>query len=296
MIGYSSSLPYFFYLCIMEQIHDTFAIEIVEYSDWKERNRKNNFFELVYILDGEGLHSVNHITYPYRRNGIFLLPAARCHMYVIEKKTRFLFLRFMGSYFLPHPNDTVDYSKWFNQLNFIMGNYEYLSGELIDDANDQMQLKRLLDVILYEYERNEGRSAFIIQNTMVSVMAVISRNIQAKAIGKRKVVDEKFTDLLNFISFNILDSEKLSINYLSLKFNISENYFSEYFKRNAHEKFQDFVLQSKLRIAGSRAKFTDAPFQEIARDLGFTDSSHLNKMMKKYEDMGMREIRKEVQG
>ena len=289
-------LLHYFYLCTMEQIHDTFAIEIAEYSEWKERNRKNNFFELVYILDGAGLHSVNHITYPYKRNGIFLLPAARCHMYVIEKKTRFLFLRFMGSYFLPHPNDTVDYSKWFNQLNFIMGNHDYLSGELIDDVSDQMQLKRLLDIILYEYERKEGCSAFIIQNTLVSVMAVISRNMQVKTLGKHKVVDEKFTDLVNFISFNILDSEKLSVSYLARKFNISENYFSEYFKRNAAEKFQDFVLQSKLRIAGSRAKFTDAPFQEIAMDLCFTDSSHLNRMMKKYTGKGMSEIRKEIQG
>jgi len=280
----------------MEQLHDAFAIEIVEYSDWKERNRKNNFFELVYILDGEGLHSVNHIKYPYKRNGIFLLPAAKCHMYVIEKKTRFLFLRFMGSYFLPHPNDTIDYSKWFNQLNFIIGNHDYLSGELINDANDQMQLKRLLDIILYEYARKEGYSTFIIQNTLVSVMAIISRNIQAKALAKHKAADKKFTDLLNFISFNLLNSEKLSVSCLSQKFNISENYFSEYFKRNADEKFQDFLLRSKLRIAGSRAKFTDAPFQEIAMDLGFTDSSHLNRMMKKYANKGMREIRKEIQG
>lgn len=280
----------------MEQIHDTFAIEITEYTDWKERNRKNNFLELVYILEGEGVHSANYITHQYGENGIFLLPAARCHMYIIEKKTRFLFLRFTGSYFLPKLNDAVDYSKWFNQLNFIIGNHDYLSGEVIDNSNDKKQLKRLLDVILYEYERSEGGSTFIIQNTLVSVLAIISRNIQEKTLGQRKFTDEKFTELLNFISFNILESEKLSIKYLSQKFHISENYFSEYFKRNASEKFQDFVLASKLRIAESRAKFTDAPFQEIAMELGFTDSSHLNRMMKKKSGKGMREIRKAMQG
>lgn len=280
----------------MEQIHNTFAIEIAEYSEWQERNRKNNFFELVYVLDGEGIHSANRVQHRYSINSIFLLPAARCHMYIIEKKTRFLFLRFMGNYFLPNLNDTVDYSKWFNQLNFIMGNHDSLSGEVVDNQDDKTQLKRLLDIILYECNKRETCSPFIIQNTLVSVLAIICRNIQVKTIGGCTFTDKRFEDLLNFISFNILEPERLSVKYLSEKFHISENYFSEYFKRNASEKFQDFVLQSKLRIAKSRAKFTDAPFQIIAVELGFTDSSHLNRMMKKYAGKGMREIRKETQG
>lgn len=281
---------------MMEQLHSTFAIEIAEHSEWIERSRKNNFFELVYILEGEGVHSANHVHSRYKENGIFLLPTARCHMYIIKKRTRFMFIRFMGSYFLSNSKEAIDYSKWFNQLNFIMGNHDYLSGEVINDPEDKMQLKRLLDVILYEYHKKETCGPFIIQSTLASVLGIICRNIHVKALGQRKFTDKKFADLLNFISFNILDPQILSVKYLSDKFHVSENYFSEYFKRNACEKFQDFILQSKLRIAASRAKFTDMPFKEIAMELGFTDSSHLNRMIKKYGGVGMREIRKEIQG
>lgn len=280
----------------MEQIYDTFAIEIAEYDEWQHRSRKNNFFELVYILDGKGFHSVNYVDYPYTENGIFLLPTAKCHQYIIKKTTKFLFVRFTGSYFVSSTNDQVDYSCWFSRLNFIMGNHNHLSGELIEDPDDKKQLKRLLDVILYEYNRKDICSSFIIQSTLVSVLAVICRNIQQRAWNGRTFHDEKFVDLLNFISFNILDPQKLSVKHLSDKFHISETYFSEYFKRNASERFQDYVLKSKLRIAQSRAKFTDTPIQEIALDLGFTDSSHLNKMMKNRFGKGMREIRKEMQG
>jgi AraC-type DNA-binding domain-containing proteins len=284
------------YFCIMDVIHETFAIEIAEYKEWQDRSRKNNFFELVYILDGKGFHSVNCIDYPYRENGIFLLPTAKCHKYIIEQTTRFVFVRFMGSYFLSNPNSTVDYSNWFSRLNFIMGNHNHLSGELIDDPDDKKQLKRLLDVILYEYNRKDICSAFVIQNTLVSVLAIICRNVQQRAWDRRIFNDEKFVELLNFISFNILDQEKLSVKFLANKFHLSETYFSEYFKRNASERFQDYVLKSKLRIAQSRAKLTDSPMQEIALELGFTDSSHLNRMMKKHFGKGMREIRKEIQG
>jgi len=118
---------------------------------------------------------------------------------------------------------------------------------------------------------------------------------QDKKYRGHHFTDKKIAEILNFIDFNLLEPEKLTVGYLSQKFNISKNYFSEYFKRNTSQKFQDYLICSKLRIAGARAKFTDVSFQEIASELGFTDSSHLNRMMKKYTGKGMRETRKEIQ-
>lgn len=276
----------------MDFIHDTFAIEVASFEEWQNRNRKNSFFELVYILDGTGSQSVNYVKYPYQQNGIFLLPTAKCHQYIINEPTKFLFIRFTSGYFTPGANDQVDYSQWFSRLNFIMGNHSYHPGELIDDPNEKSQVKRLLDVILFEYEHKGPCYAFIIQNTLVSILGVICRNIQRRILKGRTFTDTKFADLLNFISFNIMDPDKLSVSYLSEKFNVAETYFSEYFSRNASERFQDYVIKSRLRIAESRAQYTDLPLQNIALELGFTDSSHLNKMMKKHFDKGMREIRK----
>lgn len=279
------------YFWSMDYLHDTFAIEIVEYQEWSERNRKNNFFELVYILDGEGQQSVNYIKRDYTQNSIFLLPAAKCHMYIIKKPTLFFFIRFTGSYFLPGNKEQIDYSAWFSRLNFILGNHDREPGEIVDDYDDKQQVKRLLDVVLFEYRRKDTCSAFIIQNTLMSILGILSRNVQRKVLHGRTFTDSKFADLLNFISFNILDPEKITAGYLSHQFNIAESYFSEYFYRNASERFRDFVLKSRLRIAESRAIYTSAPITEIAWELGFTDSSHLNKMMKKHFGKGMREIR-----
>lgn len=276
----------------MDYLHDTFAIEVASFEEWRDRSRKNNFFELVYVIDGVGSQSVNYIEYPYQKNGFFLLPAAKCHKYIIKEPTQFLFIRFTGSYFVPGAADKVDYSQWFSRLNFILGNHNYHPGELIDDVNDKAQVKRLLDVILFEYERKDTCSAFIIQNTLVSILGVISRNIQRRILKGRSFTDGKFAELLNFISFNILDTDKISVSYLSEKFHIAETYFSEYFRRNASERFQDYIIKSRLRIAESRARYSELPLQNIALELGFTDSSHLNKMMKKHFGQGMREIRK----
>lgn len=276
----------------MEYMHDTFAIEVAGLDEWKDRSRKNNFFELVYVLEGKGIQSVNAVAYPYEQNGIFLLPAAKCHKYLITEPTKFLFIRFTGSYFVPGNAGQLDYSEWFSRLNFILGNHNHHPGELLDNPEEKEQVKRLLDVILFEYNHQGICAAFIMRNALVSILGIICRNIQNRVLQGRRFADNKFGDLLNFISFNILDLEKLTVSFLAGKFHIAETYFSEYFKRNTGERFQDYVIKSRLKIAASRARYTDTPFQEIAQEIGFTDSSHLNKMMKKYFGNGMREIRK----
>lgn len=275
----------------MDFLHDSFAVEIATYDEWKERSRKSNFFELVYVLDGAGYQMVNQMQFPYTTNGIFLLPAAKCHSYEVKERSCFLFVRFTGSYFIPGPTDVVDYSSWFSRLNFIFGHHDYHPGELVEDPADKAQLKSLLDVILHEYQRKDICSAFIIQNTLVSVLAVICRNIQKKKLDGRRFTDTRFADLINFISFNITDVEKLSVPNLSKQFHIAETYFSEYFRRNADERFQDYVMKLRLKIAESRALYTDTALQHIASELGFTDSSHMNRMMKKFYGKGMRQIR-----
>jgi AraC-like DNA-binding protein len=107
--------------------------------------------------------------------------------------------------------------------------------------------------------------------------------------------DKKFMELLLFIQYNLLDKEKMTKHYLTSKFNISLHYFSEYFKRHAQESFQDYLIKSKLRLAETRILFSDTQFKEIAYDLGFTDSSHLNKMMKKFYSRTLTDIKRDGQ-
>ncbi|WPV70272.1 helix-turn-helix transcriptional regulator [Chitinophaga sp. LS1] len=275
----------------MEHIADNFSIEILECTEWKERNRKNNFFELVYILDGHGQHIANHIPVPYQPQEVFLLPAAKCHSYHIEEKTTFLFIRFTTHYFAP---GIIDYTQWMNRMNFILANHDYLPGELVTDPDDKVQLQRFLDIIQYEYKKNESCGPSIIRNTLASILALISRNIQRKIQSAQSYKDQRFTHLIEYINYNLLDAKKITVKHLAKEFHIPTTYFSEYFSRNADENFQDYVLRSKIRIAVSRAKYTDATFQGIALELGFTDSSHLNRMMKKYSGKTMRAIREEM--
>lgn len=277
----------------MDKAHEPFSITVTELDHWEKRNRRNNFFELVYIINGQGKQCVDYNKYPYQQGSIFLLPSSDCHTYEIAEKTTFLFIRFTASYFSNVEQDCViDFGKWFCRLNFIIGNYNRQPGELITNPADKKHLIRLLEFLMYEKERNDPHTRRIMQGAMVAILELIARSVVSTIPQQQLYEERKFADLLLHVQYHLLDEHMISPQYLSERFNISGTYFSEYFKRNAKETYQEFVLRSKLKLAEAKALYTDIPFKEIAYDLGFTDSSHLNKMMKRFYNKGMTEIRK----
>lgn len=276
----------------MEKSHQPFSIEILELDHWEKRDRRNNFFELVYILEGRGVQMVNDARSAYDQQSVFLLPATNCHAYFIEEPTRFLFIRFTANFFRDDLEGVIDFGKWFCRLNFIIGNYNRTAGDLIHDKGDRKNIARLIDLVTEESSKGDVHARRILQSTMVSILEIIARNIVKSMNGRPAPSEGKFADVLLHIQYYLINQDMVSLKYLSSKFNISETYFSEYFKRNAGEKFQDFILRSKLKLAEARAMYTDANFKEIAYDLGFTDSSHLNRMMKKFCSRKLSDVRK----
>lgn len=262
----------------MEHIHELIEIEIIELSEWKDRFRKNSFFELVFILSGKGTQSIEYKTQDYKPNDFFLLPYSKCHAYEITEPTKFLFVRFTEHYFKNLKNTNVNYSDWYSKLNYIIGFYDFKTGLPFNDNKDRDQVRRLLEIIINEKAQASTYSQMLIANSLSSVLTIIS----SKLISKKEKDDNKFSEIIQHINENIINENQLSIVYLSEKFNISNKYFSEYFRRNADESLKEYIQKTKLQIAVNRIKYTQNSLQEIAWSLGFTDGSHLNRALKKY--------------
>lgn len=276
----------------MDHIRELIEIELTELTEWKDRFRKNSFFELVFILNGKGIQSIEYKTRTYQKDDFFLLPYSKCHAYEITEPTTFLFIRFTEHYFKNLKNTEIDYLHWFSKLNYIIGFYDFNTGLYINNDKDKSQVKKLFEIIWFEKEQPTDYSETIIANTLSSILTIISSGLIAPN-NFQKSNDDKFYDIIKYINQNIIDEHKLSILYLSDKFNISKKYFSEYFKRNSNESLKEYIQKTKLQIAINRIKYTQSSLQEIAWNLGFTDGSHLTKSLKKHFGLSPATLRKE---
>jgi len=121
---------------------------------------------------------------------------------------------------------------------------------------------------------------------------IISRNISNNSLTIVFTEKDKVNAILTYVRQNVLDNEKIKISAIADEFNMSPNYVSVFIKKHAGISIQNYMIQTKMKMAERLLKQTSLNFSEIAMKMGFTDSSHFTKAFKKNRGMTPKAFRK----
>ncbi len=267
-----------------------FEIEMLELDQWVARPYKNNFFEIVYIENGSGNQCINYNNFSYQSGNIFLLPPLNCHSFVIDKPTRFYFIRFPDNYF-HRKTITADYKEWFSNISYILANYNRVPGDIVASESERRYIIHTIMTIYNESQRGDAFSESIISGGLALILNYLARNIEQRIVGQQGEAENKFGKIVRYINHHLLDKERLKIATIANEFNISNSYFSDYFKRQAGINLNDYIVKAKLRLAETYITHTDMSIKEIAHELNFTDSSYLSNSFKRCYGMTIREYK-----
>ncbi|SFQ55055.1 AraC-like ligand binding domain-containing protein [Flavobacterium akiainvivens] len=260
-----------------------FDIEKETLTEWTRRPHRHNFFELVFIQEGNGNQCINGSILPYSGQSIFLLPPYDCHSFEIDKPTTFVFIKFNALFFKEDKRTMMDYSQWFSNLHYILSTYNRTPGDVIHSDADKAVMISLINSM--QLERQQANfSESILRTNMVAMLNILLRNFENSFFEKHKDKDNQTRDVLQYIQFNLFDNNKLKSDVIAGEFNLSPNYVSEYFKKKTGESLKEYILKSRVNVAQSRMEYSGQSLKEIAYDLGFTDASHMTKVIKKYYD------------
>ncbi len=275
---------------ILEEIRQVFEIEVEEFSVWKQRPHKHNFFEIVYVDQGRGYQCINQHRFAYEPGNIFLLPPLDCHSFTIEEKSRFYFVRFTDLFFLDDQH-LANYSEWFDRMAYVLANYNKIPGDIIGTETERRYIIQTIKSIHHEYLKSDRYSGSIITGAMVSILNILARSIEKQYVDQGNASGNRFGELLRYIHTHLDQQEKLRIPALADLFGISPTYFSEYFKKQAGMSLAEYITRSKLRLVETKILHTDLTLKEIAYQLNFTDSSHLARTFKKAYGMTIKEFK-----
>lgn len=267
---------------MIENTIQPFLVSVEDLAEWTRRPHQHNFFELVYIESGNGNQCINTHSIDYAQDDIFLLPPFDCHTFKIARPTRFVFIRFNALFFQKDANQLMDYTNWFNNLHYILSSYNRQPGNIIHTTSDKALLINLIKGIAHEFHHRQEQSDSIIRANMFALLNILVRNFENTFRDNHPVPDKAASDMLQYIQYNLFDNDKLRVDALANTFNLSANYVSEYFKKKTGENLKEFILRSRVNVAYSRIQHSGQSIKEIAWELGFTDASHLSKMIKKY--------------
>jgi AraC-like DNA-binding protein len=272
-------------------------LEIITFdSDYIDCPLKNNtYFELVFVSSGSGYRIVDGHQLSFATGYFFLHLPQEANAIQLQERSLLHFIKFhrvvfnadqaifMGAFF----------QDWFRRMEFILHSEQSKIENLIVDLEDGRLIKALINLLI---EESAGKKLCFDQNVKACLFMLL--NITARNILKRSWTgeadfqhDEVKKDIITYINYHIFEPEKISLTSLAEHFAISASYFSEYFKTRYGMPLKKYILEYKLRLVESRLKHTTLSLTEIASGLQFTDTSHMNRMFKKYRGIFPRDLR-----
>ena len=276
-----------------ENLYQPFEIEFKELDKFPKSVHQHNFFELIYIVDGNGRQYINENKFDYRKGNLFLLTPQDSHSFEITTTTQFFFIRFNEIYIKTQKVKNFDGDDWIQRMEFILENASHQPGCILKNHVDKPLVRDLIESIIREQNNRQLYYNKIIQQIVNTVITIVARNIALKLPEKIKENrGEAVLDILHYIQQHIYEPEKLKAEQMSKKFGISLSYLGRYFRKHTGETMQQYITNYKLRLVEMRLLHSDMRINEIAYELGFTDESHLNRIFKKYKGMNPSEFRK----
>ena len=252
--------------------------------EWTFPKHSHNFFELVFIKEGRGSHKLNESIFDYNSGDIFLLTPKDEHEFTISETTTFGFIKFTEQLFLEKAELLSD-SKWRKNMDAVVLHSNGIPKSIISNIEDKIQLLNLFNMMLKEYKNPILYSRPLLLELFGALLILVSRNIKASISREHTHTDsekERVSDILSYIRQNVLDKEKIKISAIAETFFMSTNYASIFIKKHTGVSIQQYVIQTRIKMAERLLKQTNLNISEISQKTGFTDSSHFNRLFKKY--------------
>ncbi|SDL93323.1 AraC-like ligand binding domain-containing protein [Catalinimonas alkaloidigena] len=267
----------------IEKTVQPFEMEEETLLKWTKRPHQHNFFELVFIKEGTGSQCINDMLLPYQKDSLFLLPPYDCHSFQIQTPTTFVFIRFNALFFQEDKRQMMDYREWFKNLHYILSTYNRVPGDIMHAPSDKALIISLITNMLHE--RQQARpSESILRTNMVAMLNILVRNFENRFLESHHADAPEAKDLLQYIQHNLFENDKLKAEAIAETFHLAPSYVSEYFKKKVGSNLKEYILKARVNVAQSRIQHSGQSLKEIAYELGFTDASHLTKVIKKYYD------------
>ncbi|KFF28189.1 helix-turn-helix domain-containing protein [Chryseobacterium vrystaatense] len=244
------------------------------------------FFQILYVISGEGFAIINDHKTTYRPGNLLLFVPNDHHTLDVPKPSEFLLIKFNRNY--------LNTTKTPENINSLIHYAPDLQGCILQNEDDKLMVKNICSLIVSElkngtYNHNEP----IVMHFLNALIFITTRSIitnQHVLLTQNSEV--RIQKIISYVQEHIHFPQKIKAEIISEKFGLSKNYLSHYFKNQTGETISRFIMQHRLKLIEHRLIFSDIRVNEIVDEFGFADESHLNKFFKKHKGVSLTEFRK----
>ena len=252
-------------------------------------NHSHNFFELVYVTDGNAVHTVDGISTKISKGDYFIIEYGCSHSYGNCNN-----LCVINCLFVPEFIDaTLKGCKSYAQLitNYLIRfDYNLLSAipaNKIFHDNDG-SIHRIFLSLLEEYRSTEAGYVELSRCHLIEILVLSLRSIY---IPRKKRVHPSTAKITKYSEENYQDN--ISLSFICDEMGFSLPYISKKFKEDMGITFTKYLQRLRIEQALRLLTYTDKTITQIARIVGYGDIKFFGEVFKKEMNMTPREWRKE---
>lgn len=270
---------------------EPFILSDFELDAYPLPRHNHTYYEIIYIYHGSGRHCLNNNNFSYLAGDIFLLAPEDNHYFIIEERTRFVFLKFTDSFFYKQRYASPGFFD--REVEPVMRNKFLQETKPLLTVSDSQFLKSIIDNITVMNTPSADETAAIVFYQLLSIIEMIKKALAKQDYHPQFAAQRSNEQLLSFIHQNIYTPELLQIKTISENFNISPAYFGAYFKRNFGISYRVYLNQYRISLIERRLVSSSLTLKEIASEFGLVDESHLSRYFKNQKKLSPRAYKQE---
>jgi len=256
--------------------------QVLNGKDLVHNLHRHNFYFVLAVQHGSGIHDIDFIQYPVQDNVVFILRPGQVHKLELTAGTSGFLLEFDLSFY--QPKNTITEHRWKKAASKNFCEVE---------ATRFKQLHTYLVTIFDEYSlKQEGYIEAIKANLDLFFLEYIRQSKYPSSVAKNENghMQERFEELVRLLETNIASMRSVA-EYADL-LNLSPYQLNAITKSSVGKTVSDLINEQIILEAKRHLLATPAQVKEIADHLGYEDPSYFIRFFKKHTGQSPETFRK----
>ena len=251
--------------------------QVTGVNDNMSQSHYHDYFELYFLDSGERYHLMDDKLFKLQAGDCILFPPQTMHRSYGDQDIAF---SRVVLYFRP---ETITSADLLHKLLHSQVVYR-------PDNQELHQLRRIIYAMEEEQNSHLDCHDECMQSLLNLVMVQLLRMNQESTGILRET---RVTKVIQYIHNHY--TEDISLKDLSERFYVSEYYLCREFKKSTKRTIVEYIRQTRIMNAKRLFMETDRNVTEVARETGFSNLTHFNRVFREVADITPSEYRKRCQ-
>lgn len=262
----------------------------IDECQYNRPNHIHRFIEIVYVIEGTGVHYVNDVAYKVKRGDILFINFEQVHAF--DKGS----MRIMNICIKPEfiDRELVESRNAKEMLALSMfdsfADLESLSPVVTFTGKELVEIEDVIKHIKTEWTARNLNYRMVIKGYVLVLLNKVFRQMRSEQIMPVIQHMNRITpDIISYIEEHCY--EKINLTDLARMCFYNPSYFSKMFKETFGKNLTDFIQEKRIEKSIELLKQQDISIEEIVQKVGFCDKKQFYKIFKKITGVTPGELR-----